>query len=256
VPDAEDHPWDPRAVLGPIARDAHDAALLMQAIAGPDPRVPLSYAPPAEDWSAPLPRDVAGLRVAWSERLGDLPVEPAVTEALRAQRAALEALGCVVEPVEPDLTGADEAFETLRALGYVEAFAPLLEGGGLKATIVENTRAGLGLTGPRVARALELQAEAFHTVRALLERFDVLALPTVQVPPFPVEVEYPTEVAGVAMRSYIEWMRSCSRITMTAHPAVSVPGASTLAGLPVGLQLVGRWGADRVLLGVAAALET
>jgi amidase len=88
----------------------------------------------------------------------------------------------------------------------------------------------------------------------LLERYDGLALPTVQVVPFAVDTEYPTEIAGRPMHSYIEWMRSCSRITMTAHPAVSVPGASTPDGLPVGLQLVGRWGADRALLGLAAAL--
>jgi amidase len=78
----------------------------------------------------------------------------------------------------------------------------------------------------------------------------------VQVVPFAAETEYPTAVDGVAMGSYIEWMRSCSRITMTAHPAVSVPGASTPEGLPVGLQLVGRWGADRALLDLASALGT
>jgi amidase len=91
-------------------------------------------------------------------------------------------------------------------------------------------------------------------MQALLERYDALALPTVQVVPFAAEIEYPAEVAGVAMGSYIEWMRSCSRITMTGHPAVSVPGARTPEGLPVGLQLVGRWGADRALLELAGAL--
>jgi amidase len=69
-------------------------------------------------------------------------------------------------------------------------------------------------------------------------------------------MEYPTVIDGVPMGSYIEWMRSCSRITITAHPAVSVPGAATPEGLPVGLQLVGRWGADRALLGLAGALRT
>jgi amidase len=256
VPDPQDHPWDPRAVLGPIARDAADAALFLGAVAGPDPRAPLSAAPPPEDYACPLPREVAGLRIAWSERLGDLPVEPAVTAALAAQRSALEALGCVVEPVEPELPGADEAFETLRALGYVEGFGALLDGGGLKPTIVENTRVGVALTGPEVARALELQAATFRAMQALLERYDALALPTVQVVPFAAEIEYPTEVAGVRMGSYIEWMRSCSRITVTGHPAVSVPGARTPEGLPVGLQLVGRWGADRALLGLASVLET
>jgi amidase len=255
IPDLEDHPWDPRAVLGPIARTAEDAALFLHAVAGMHPHVPLSYAPPATDFAAPLPRATEGLRIAWSERLGDLPVEPAVTAALASRRAALEALGCIVEPVEPELAFADECFETLRAIGYLEGFAELVDSDAIKPTIAENTRAGLAVTGPDVARALALQAQAFATLRELLERYDALALPTVQVVPFPVEVEYPTEVAGRPMHSYIEWMRSCSRITMTAHPAVSVPGPATSAGLPVGLQLVGRWGADHALLGLAAAVS-
>jgi amidase len=75
-----------------------------------------------------------------------------------------------------------------------------------------------------------------------------------QVPPFPVEVEWPREVAGVAMRSYIEWFRSCSRITITAHPAMSVPAGFTAGGLPVGLQLVGRHRGELALLRLARAI--
>jgi amidase len=93
-------------------------------------------------------------------------------------------------------------------------------------------------------------------MRRFLEHYDALALPTVQVAPFAVEVEYPTEIDAVPMGSYIEWMRSCSRITMTAHPAISVPGAATAEALPVGLQLVGRFAAETMLLGLAAALES
>jgi amidase len=161
-----------------------------------------------------------------------------------------------VEDAEPDLAGADEAFETLRALGYVQGLGELVasDPGAFKRTVVENTRAGEALTGPQVARALDLQAAAFETMRTFLERYDALALPTVQVVPFAVEVEYPAAIDGAPMGSYIEWMRSCSRITMTAHPAVSIPGATTPEGLPVGLQLVGRWGAELDLLGFAEAL--
>jgi amidase len=242
-------------VLGPIARCAEDAALFLRATAGPDPGAPLSLAEGPEAFAVPLP-DPAGMRVAWSEDLGGLPVEPAVTAALRAQRAALEAIGVTVEDAEPDLTGADEAFETLRALGYLEGVGPLLaeHPGAFKATVVENTRAGERLTGPDVARALELQGALFHAMRTFLARYDALALPTVQVVPFDVETEWPAEVAGAPMGSYIEWMRSCSRITMTAHPAISIPGASTPDGLPVGLQLVGRRGAEVQLLGLARRL--
>jgi amidase len=166
-------------------------------------------------------------------------------------------MGCVVEDVEPDLTAADEAFEVLRALGFVQAFGALLDthGDDLKDTVVWNTRVGLELTAEEIARALALQTETFHRMRALLEGYDALALPVSQVAPFPVEAEWVTEIAGTAMGSYLEWMRSCSRISVTAHPALSLPAGFTPAGLPIGLQLVGRHRGDLALLRLAAGIE-
>jgi amidase len=114
---------------------------------------------------------------------------------------------------------------------------------------------GLSLTGEQVARALTLQAAAFHGMRQLLERYDALALPVSQIAPFSVDEEWVREIAGVAMGSYIEWMRSCSRISVTAHPAISVPAGFTSEGLPVGLQLVGRYRDEISLLRLAAAFE-
>ena len=88
-----------------------------------------------------------------------------------------------------------------------------------------------------------------------MQRFDVLAAPAAQVVPFPVEQEYPSEVAGVAMPHYLGWMRACSRITVSGHPVAAVPAGFTDDGLPVGLQLVGRYRADLRLLEHAAAWE-
>ena len=244
-------------MLGPIARTVADAALLLRALCGLDPCAPLSLQDPPGSFGVDLASDPAGLRIAWSRNLGDLPVAPEVTAVLEEHRGTLEAMGCTVEDVEPDLRGADEAFETLRALGYAQSFGALLErhGDQLKQTIAWNTRVGLSLTGEQVARALTLQAAAFHGMRQLLERYDALALPVSQVAPFPVDEEWVREIAGVAMGSYIEWMRSCSRISVTAHPAISVPASFTPDGLPVGLQLVGRYRGEISLLRLAAAFE-
>ena len=92
-------------------------------------------------------------------------------------------------------------------------------------------------------------------MREFLTGYDVLAAPVTQVPPFDVETEYPTEVAGVPMGSYLEWFRACSRITVTAHPAVAVPAGFTDAGLPIGLQLVGRHRGELALLRLAHAIN-
>jgi amidase len=95
----------------------------------------------------------------------------------------------------------------------------------------------------------------YQRMRALLERYDALALPVSQVAPFAVEREWVTEIAGTAMGSYLEWMRSCSRITVTAHPALSLPAGFTAGGLPIGLQLVGRQRGELALLRLAATIE-
>jgi amidase len=249
--------WNPLGVLGPLGRTVADAALLLRALCGPDPRDPLSLPDAPETFALDLRSAPSGLRIAWSRNLGDLPVAPEVTAVLEESRSALTAMGCVIEDVEPELTDADEAFEVLRALGYVQSFAALLQthGDQLKETLAENTRFGLSLTGDRVARALTVQTEMFHRMRSLLERYDALALPVSQVAPFDVELEWVHEIAGVEMGSYIEWMRSCSRITVTAHPAISVPAGFTPDGLPVGLQLVGRHRDEAALLRLAAAFE-
>jgi amidase len=162
-----------------------------------------------------------------------------------------------VHDVALDLRAADEAFETLRAVAFARAFGPslpVLRQVG-KATLVWNIERGLALDGPSVGRAIAARSEAFSTVADLLQRFDLLVAPAAQVAPFPVEVEYPTEVAGVAMPNYLGWMRACSRITVTAHPVAAVPAGFTDDGLPVGLQLVGRYRGDRRLLEHAAAWE-
>ena len=249
--------WSPLGVLGPLARTVEDAALLLRAMAGPDPRAPLSLDDPPATFVLGDGIDPRGARIAWSRNLGDLPVEPAVTAVLEEARGALDAMGCVVVDVEPDLTAADDAFEVLRAVGYAQAFGPLLDSHGdqLKDTIVWNARVGLELTGADVARALALQSETYERTRALLEDHDALALPVSQVAPFPIEQEWVTEIDGAAMGSYLEWMRSCSRITVTAHPALSLPAGFTPDGLPVGLQLVGRHRGELALLRLAAGIE-
>jgi amidase len=257
VPDSgEGDVWDVASVVGPMARTVGDLALILTAISGPDPRSPLSHGDPAT-FAGELHGDLAGLRIAWCPDLGGLPIEPDVLAVLDGARALLDALGCDVHDVAVDLSAADEAFETLRAVAFVRAFAPILPTlrKTAKATLLWNIEQGMALDGPAVARALAARSTVFAAVAELLERFDVLVAPAAQVVPFAVDLEYPPEVAGVVMPHYLGWMRVCSRITVSAHPVAAVPAGFTDSGLPVGMQFVGRYRDDRRLLEHAAAWE-
>lgn len=251
--------WASLSVIGPLARTVDDAALLLSAMAGPDPRAPTSIAVPGKTFARPLARSFKKVRVAWSRDLGGLPVDPRVTRVLEAHRKTFESLGCSVENAEPDLAGADEAFQTLRAVLFVQKYGELLKThrDQIKDTVVWNIEEGLRLDGPRIARALNLRSRVFHAMRSFLERYDYLLLPVNQVLPFPVAQPYPTEINGVQLSNYIEWMKTCYAITMTSHPAISVPAGFTAdtAPLPVGIQIVGRYRDDFGVLQLAHAFE-
>jgi amidase len=253
---------DPMGVVGPIARTAADAALLLAGMCGSDAGLPLARPDRPGDFLGLRPAPLRGLRVAWTDDLGDLPVQPEVRRVLAAMRGSLEEAGCVVTDAAPALADADEVFQVLRA-ARMAARAPLLRDHReqVKATLAWNIEKGLALTGEQIAVARDGQAEIFRRFASFLADgpYDVLALPTVQVLPFPVELEWVTEINGEPMATYIDWMRSCSRITVTLHPAITVPAglaapAPGSPALPVGLQLAGRYGDDRRLLEIAAAI--
>jgi len=249
--------WDTQPVIGPIARTVEDAAFLLAAMAGPDRRAPVSIAEPGSVFARPLKRSFRKVRVAWTRNFRDLPVEPEVTEVLERQRKVFESLGCVVEEDCPDFSGATEAFETLRAVAFAMRYAHLLKDhrAELKDTVIWNIEQGLALDGAKVMRAERLRTEVYHRLRAFLEKYEFLLGPVNQLPPFPVETEYPTEIAGVKLFNYLDWMKSCYYITLASHPAISVPAGFTSGGLPVGLQIVGRYRDDFGVLQLAHAFE-
>lgn len=249
--------WFPFAVDGPMARTVGDAALMLGAISGPDPRSPVSLPEPGTVFSSPPERDFGGVRVAWSRDLGGLPVDPRVTAVLDEQRGVFDSLGCVVEDAEPDFTGADEAFKTWRAWYYELALGELLDRhrDKLKDTVIREIEEGRRLGGPRLGEAERKRTELYHRMRAFMERYEFLILPVTQVPPFDVEQRYVTEINGVELETYIDWMRSCYYITATGLPAISVPCGFTPEGLPVGVQIVGRYRDDLGVLQLARAFE-
>jgi amidase len=251
------YPWSNQSELGPMARTVSDAAFLLSVQAGPDRRAPTSITEPGSIFNKPLGRSFRKTRIAWSKDLGGLPVEPAVTKVLEKQRSVFKNLGCVIEDAEPDFSGAVEAFETLRSLTYLHRGGKLLKEHRekLKDTVIWNTEQGLAKSAADIARAEELRTALYHRVRVFLEKYEFLVCPVNQLPPFSVDQDYPREIAGVKMENYLDWMKSCYFITITGHPAISVPAGFTEDGLPVGIQIVGRYRDDFGVLQIAHAFE-
>ena len=249
--------WWGLSVQGPMARSVRDVALLLSAMAGPDARSPLSLPEPGFAFRTPLARGFKGVRVALCTELAGQPVHPDVARIVRAQGDVLRSLGCRVDEAQPDLSGAGEVFETLRAWKFAHDHAAELRQYRhlMKDTVIWNTEAGLKLSGADVARAEAQRAEIYQRLRAFMETYEYLVLPAAAVPPFPIEQRYVTEIAGVKLKTYIDWMWPCSFITVTGHPAISVPAAFTADGLPVGLQIVGRAQEDFAVLQLAHAFE-
>jgi amidase len=249
--------WSPLSVSGPLARNVTDLALFFDALAGPDPHSPLSLDDDPDRATRSLPRDFKGVRVAWWKDLGGVPFEAETRDIINAQRTVFESLGCIVEEAEPDFTGVDEAFATLRHLSFHANQAPLARQRPewVKDTIKWEIAEAERQTGADVARAMARQGKMYEDAATFFERYEYFVLPVTQRAPFDITIEYPTEVAGVAMPTYIDWMRSCWYISFMSNPAISVPAGFTKAGLPVGIQIVGRARRDWSVLQMARAFE-
>ena len=250
--------WEATSVGGPMARNVGDLALLLSVMAGPDPRAPQALGDPGSVFAEPLAGVLTGLRVAVSVDLGGaFEVGTEVADVVTSAAPRLGAAGASVTDAFPQLTEADDTFRTLRAWHFQAMFGQLLaeHPDAFKTSLADNIRAGEHLTGADVARAYRQRTALAERMREFFTTHDVLALPAAQVPPFPAEQEYPTEINGRPMETYLDWMRACYHVTVTGCPAISVPFGHTTDGLPVGLQLVAAHGRDRFLLEVAAAFE-
>lgn len=250
--------WESTSVAGPMARNVGDLALLLSVLAGPDPRSPLALGDPGAVFAPPVSGTLAGLRVAVSTDLGGaFEVDDRVAAVLDRAAATIAREGAHVSADHPDLSLADDTFRTLRAWHFQAKLGPLLaeHPDSFKQSLADNIRLGEGLTGADVARAYAQRTALAETMRVFFEQYDVLVLPVSQVPPFPADQEFPADINGRPMETYLDWMRSAYFITVTGCPAISLPAGHTLEGLPVGIQVVAPHGADRRLLEVAAAYE-
>ncbi|MBI4270654.1 MAG: amidase [Candidatus Rokubacteria bacterium] len=257
VPHAGGFPgWAHVSHVGPLARTVRDAAVLLDVLAGADDRDRRSLPREAGSYLEACDADVRGLHVAWTPDLGYARVDPRVRAVCESAAAEFETLGCHVEVVNPGWENPEEIFGTLIAAQFHAAWsARLAEDEGLMdPTLVKFIRRGAAVTAPDYVRALERVDGYWTEVRAFLERFDLLLMPTVAVPPFAAGAPPPREIGGERV-SVLGWMPFTYPFNLTGQPAASVPAGFTDDGLPVGLQIVGRRHADGTVLAASAAFE-
>jgi amidase len=249
--------WDPHGVLGPMARDSADVALMLSGITGIDRRAPLSWVEHREVFTSAEAVSSRGLRLGWSPDVGGLPIDPEVRSVLLEARARLEAAGVEVVDIEPDLAGADECWQAIEMFGFgSDGAARLAEGRtGFREDYLRNVAEGRALTADEYAAALAQRTVIFRRTAAVLESVDAIIYPATPVAAPAAELEWVHEVDGVEFDRYFLWQRAACRLTVTGHPVLATPAGFTTGGLPVGMQLVGVSRGDARLLGVGMAIE-
>jgi amidase len=248
--------WQEISVQGPMARTVSDCALLLSVQAGPDNRSPISIMENPHPFSEPLGADFKNVKVAFIKDLG-LPWEKEVKNAVDEQRKVFESLGCIVETDEPDMTDANECFVNFRHWQYEAQYGDLEAANGDKMNDYTkwHLKEGRKLTGPYLSRLEVKHSALYRRFQQFLEKYEFLLMPVSQVLPFDVNTHYPTEINGVPMLTYIDWMRSAYYISIVGNPAISVPCAFSETGLPIGLQIIGRHNADLRVLQMGYAFE-
>jgi amidase len=244
-------------VKGPMARSVADTAFLLSVMAGEDRRDPAVYPSDPSSFAAPLDRDFKNIPIAWCPDLGGLPLDPRVRAILDPQRKIFVDLGCVVEDVVPDWSGAEEVFLTLRAWQYWHTLGPLLNEyrDKMKPEAIWQIEQGRNLRGEDIARAMEMHGQLMQRMRVFQEQYSFIVCAVNQLPPFDATLDWPREIDGTKMVTYLDWMKSAYLISATFCPAISVPAGFTDDGLPVGIQIVGRYRDDLGVLQIAHAFE-
>jgi aspartyl-tRNA(Asn)/glutamyl-tRNA(Gln) amidotransferase subunit A len=249
--------WHGVSVTGPMTRTVRDAALMLDVMAGPDDRDRHSL--PADtggSYVAACEAGIAGLSVAWSPDLGYARVDPQVEDLCRHAAERFESLGCHVEVVTPSWDDPEEIFRVIRAAEMHAAWGHAMVDGKerLDRSLVALLGFGRTIGIETYLRAIQRREEFWTDVQRFLARFDLLITPTVAVPPFAVGRPGVKEINGQPI-SPLGWLPFTFPFNLTGQPAATVPVGFTPAGLPVGLQIVGRRHGERAVLAASAAFE-
>lgn len=249
--------WSPISVDGPMARTVADVCLLLAAQAGFDSLDPLSAPVDTAALATPQPVDLSSLRCAVSADLGFAPIDNAYRATFTSKVEAFRGVFKSCDWAHPDMGEADRCFEVIRAVHFVGQFREIYERdpNELGPNVRANYEQGAAMSLADFAWAHMEQTRLFQRVQAFFREFDVLITPTVPISPFPWQQLYVSEMNGRPLRTYFHWLALTYGITLTTHPACSIPCGVDERGMPFGLQIIGPFRGDRFTLGVAHALE-
>lgn len=243
--------------LGPLTRSVSDAACMLTVMAGSDVRDRCSL-PNDIDFTSALKKeeDLTGLKVAWSPDLGYAAVNPEVGKAVAVAAKRFEELGCDIVEDHPTL---EDPWHTVVDVLWSTAFAGLfwsdLEStrDSLDPGLLEVIMAGSKVSGPEIGIAHGSRAEYYHAWQRFMEHYDLVLTPTLPVTAFPAGDHHPGHI-NETITSYLSWTAFTYPFNITGQPAATVP-CGFVDGLPVGLQIVGRWRDDVTVLRASAAFE-
>jgi amidase len=260
APDA----WLPSmSVVGPMARNVPDLAMLLSVQAGYDARAPLSVPGDGSPFQRRLDTDIRGKRIAWSgDMQGYLPFEPGVLDVCRSAMKVFESMGCVVEEAQPDysIDAVWRAWLKLRAWqsggGLLSLYNDPAKRALMKPEAIFEVESGLKLSAFDISAASVVRTEWYHAMQRFFEKYDYFVLPTAQLFPFDVNLHWPHEIAGRKMETYHEWMKCVLPITMSGCPALAAPAGFGAQGLPMGIQIVAPVHAELACLQLAYAYDT
>jgi amidase len=252
-----DYLWDGFQVTGPMARTATDVALMLGAVAGPTPRSPVHHPVAGRDFVGAARRaSVDGLKLAYCPDAVGIGIDRGIEAVCRSAAEALEAAGATVEEVALDLSYARQAFLDFRGYWFVAHMRDRMQHlDDFGANVAGNIRSGLEVTTQALADAEHARARLWEEFRTFFETFDALLTPCMAVPPFDVEQNYPSTVAGREMKTYIDWVAPTFVLSLASLPVACAPAGLDPSGLPAGLQIVGPQFGEERALEVAAALQ-
>lgn len=239
--------WLPSmSVIGPMARNVKDLALLLSLQAGYACGSPLSIDGDGTLFARPVDEHCRGKRIAWGGDLsGAMPCEPEVLQVCRRAAEIFEGLGCRVEEAHPEFDFHLLWNATVKLRGWLEGGSLLAyyqdpaTRALLKPEAVFEVETGLRLSAYDITAASVVRTDWYHVVRRFFEHYDFLILPTAQTFPFAAEIHWPQTLAGKRMQTYHEWMKGTLLVTMSGCPSLAAPAGFSLEGLPIGIQIIG-----------------